>query len=64
MHRMADPNTIPHKTVIEIGNALFFIVNPSLASYRSLALCPKENRSAVSDLTGHRKSPFKRIYFR
>ena len=62
--RMAEPNTIPHKTVIEIGNALFFIDDPSLASYRSLVLCRKEIRSAVSDLTGYRKSQFKRIYFR
>ena len=45
---MAEPNTIPHKTVIEIGNALFFIDDPSLASCRSLALRRKENRSAVS----------------
>ena len=30
---------IPHKTVMEIGKTLFFIVNPSLASYRSLVIC-------------------------
>ena len=42
----------------------FFIVDPYSASYRSLALCVKENRSAVSDLTGYFKSTFKRIYCR
>ena len=37
----------------------FFIVDPSSASYRSLAWCVKENRSAVSDLTGYSKPSFK-----
>ena len=56
-------SAMKNKTVIEIGNALF-IVYPSSTSYRSLVLCPKESRSAVSDLTGYRKSPFKWIYSR